>query len=356
MNNLLNLTRKLVSRDRVRFKEGKLDLDLTYITDKVIAMSFPGSGVEAAWRNNIKDTHEMLSAHHEGHFMIYNLTDRKYDYELFNNQIMDVGFPDHLAPPLPHLFKIIQFMYSWLSADEKNVAVVHCLAGKGRTGTVITAYLLYCPEFEPHDVSGALKIFAQQRSKKEKGVTQPSQLRYVLYFSKILCGYPISQKKLRLRRIIMDPVPSVSKDNDGGCSPVIDIYNVSEVNEKEHIYTSKNTTKFFKKSYQGGMIFDVNVALVGDFMIKCHHHSRLGIKTKLFHVCLNTIFFNEGYYIIDKDELDGACKDPKFDKFYLTLLFDEDTKTPFTNAERKYFDELLVLVTKLKSNRGIQKN
>ena len=33
-------------------------------------------------------------------------------------------------------------MHSFLQEDEQNVVAVHCKAGKGRTGTVIAAYML----------------------------------------------------------------------------------------------------------------------------------------------------------------------------------------------------------------------
>jgi len=57
--------------------------------------------------------------------------------------VIDFGFPDHHNPPLDLLFKIIYSMDEWLRKHEDNVAVVHCVGGKGRTGTVIACYLLY---------------------------------------------------------------------------------------------------------------------------------------------------------------------------------------------------------------------
>ena len=51
----MNIIREYVSGKRNRFKEGKYNLDLTYITKRVIAMSLPSTGIESTYRNNIDE-------------------------------------------------------------------------------------------------------------------------------------------------------------------------------------------------------------------------------------------------------------------------------------------------------------
>ena len=64
-------------------------------------------------------------------------------------------------------------------ADRNNVLVVHCNAGKGRTGSAIAAILLYMGFFD--NIDDCLKLFGHQRFSCGKGVTQPCQLRYLYY-------------------------------------------------------------------------------------------------------------------------------------------------------------------------------
>lgn len=45
----------MVSGKRNRIENQKYNLDITYITPWVIAMSYPSVGVEAAYRNPIED-------------------------------------------------------------------------------------------------------------------------------------------------------------------------------------------------------------------------------------------------------------------------------------------------------------
>lgn len=51
------LFRKLVSGKRNRLKQSKYDLDITYVTKRVCGMSFPASGFEQMYRNNINDVY-----------------------------------------------------------------------------------------------------------------------------------------------------------------------------------------------------------------------------------------------------------------------------------------------------------
>ena len=42
----MNMLRGLVSKQKVRFYQDGFDLDLSYISDKIIAMGFPAKGTE----------------------------------------------------------------------------------------------------------------------------------------------------------------------------------------------------------------------------------------------------------------------------------------------------------------------
>ena len=62
-------------------------MDLTYITDRIIAMGFPASGVEATYRNSIDNVSSFLRERHGLNYLVFNLSERKYDYTKFNNQV-----------------------------------------------------------------------------------------------------------------------------------------------------------------------------------------------------------------------------------------------------------------------------
>jgi hypothetical protein len=52
-----------------------------------VAMSFPATGLESTYRNNLEDVARMLQLKHQDKFMVFNLSDRSYDVTKLNFQV-----------------------------------------------------------------------------------------------------------------------------------------------------------------------------------------------------------------------------------------------------------------------------
>ena len=67
-----NIFKRLVSKKKRRIKTEYYDLDMAYITERVIGMGFPATGCETLYRNSLSDLKSFLDKYH-GEYKIYNL-------------------------------------------------------------------------------------------------------------------------------------------------------------------------------------------------------------------------------------------------------------------------------------------
>uniref|UniRef100_A0A0D6R3D3 Phosphatidylinositol-3,4,5-trisphosphate 3-phosphatase n=2 Tax=Araucaria cunninghamii TaxID=56994 RepID=A0A0D6R3D3_ARACU len=156
---------------------------MSYITDRLVAMSFPSQNIRAVYRNPLWQVRHVLDVKHGSHYKIYNLcAEETYDPEYFYGRVELIPFDDNHVPPLSLIKLFCESVHAWLSSDTENVAVVHCMAGKGRTGLMVCAYLVYMGM----QAEEALQLYADRRSYVNEGVTIASQRRYVGYWSKTL--------------------------------------------------------------------------------------------------------------------------------------------------------------------------
>ncbi|XP_066263659.1 tensin-3-like isoform X22 [Branchiostoma lanceolatum] len=311
------------TKGRGQYGDDSFDLDLTYITERIIAMSFPAGGLESTYRNNLKDVAKMLQTKHGDNYMIFNVSEKRYDISKLNTQVLDFGWPDHHAPPLERLCSICKSMDSWLNSDPNHVVVVHCKGGKGRTGVVIAAYMHYsniCASAEQ-----ALDRFAMKRFYDEKvaGVTQPSQRRYVHYFAGLLSGnIKMNNNPLFLHNIVIHGIPNFDSKGEApskltttklfrnsrkGCRPFVKIYQAMQPIYTTGVY---NVTADMSRI---SMAVEPGLQLRGDILIKCYHKKyRSATRDVIFRVQFHTCAISDYGLIFPKAELDEAFKDDRF--------------------------------------------
>jgi phosphatidylinositol-3,4,5-trisphosphate 3-phosphatase and dual-specificity protein phosphatase PTEN len=147
-------------------------------------MGYPAKNLEGVYRNHVDDVLRLLEEKHNNNYKIYNLCEeKKYQYDRSTFQVSTLKpyfvklnfyassrksiyiitlysifllqqcavypFPDHNPPKIELIDLFCKDVHKWLTQDPKNVAAVHCKAGKGRTGKNLNCRLQSCLYINP---------------------------------------------------------------------------------------------------------------------------------------------------------------------------------------------------------------
>lgn len=119
--NSWNIAKRLVSKDKKRYIQEGFDLDLSYITNQIIAMGYPSESVEGWYRNSMEDVKKFFKKNHDKKYRIYNLcSERKYNWGHFDDYSVreEYCFDDHNPPPFDMIRRFCIDCYNWLHADK----------------------------------------------------------------------------------------------------------------------------------------------------------------------------------------------------------------------------------------------
>ncbi|XP_058152638.1 tensin-3 isoform X2 [Dasypus novemcinctus] len=287
--------------------EDGYELDLTYITERIIAVSFPAGCSEESYLHGLQKVTRMLKSKHGDNYLVLNLSEKRYDLTKLNPKIMDVGWPDQHAPPLDKMCSVCKAQESWLHSDPQHVVVIHCRGGKGRIGVVISSYMHFTNVSASADQ--ALDRFAMKKFYDDKvsALMQPSQKRYVQFLSGLLSGsVKMNASPLFLHFVILHGIPSF--DTGGACRPFLKLYQAMQP-----VYTSGIYHVGLENQSRVCIAIEPAQLLKGDVMVKCYHKKyRSATRDVIFRLQFHTGAVQGYGLMFGKEDLDDASKDDRF--------------------------------------------
>ncbi|KER24736.1 hypothetical protein T265_07686 [Opisthorchis viverrini] len=142
-------------------------------------------------------------------FEYISCDERNFDPCRFSGPVAKYPFRDHNAPQFEQIIALCSDVAEFLDSDKRNVVVINCKAGKGRTGVMVCGCLLHLGLASC--ATDALKLYGEKRTDNGKGVTIPSQRRYVQYYDTLLSEnlvyrrIPLYLKEIRISGLRTQP-------------------------------------------------------------------------------------------------------------------------------------------------------
>ena len=303
----------------------KGELDISYITSRILVMSYPAEGIQGAVKNNIEDVKAFLDSRHPKRYAVYNLTLTPYRHYKFDNRVSDCGWPGKKSPSLMNLLIICKNMYQWLKMHSFNVAVIHCSDGKAQSALIVAAFFAFCHMYQ--NLGPSLHLFTVKRTCP--GIL-PSHRRYIEYVADI-CN--VDNKfvphtfQIRISNLVLRPVPTINSQRVG-CKPFCEVYR----NENRIFTTSQEYENIpgFDYLRDDCVVIPLDIELSGDItFIVYHARSILGGKVQAKNISLKMfqLQFNTGFLPLNscaikfrRSDLDYLESPDRYPDMFLAIL------------------------------------
>ncbi|XP_051563118.1 putative tyrosine-protein phosphatase auxilin isoform X3 [Myxocyprinus asiaticus] len=298
----------------------KGELDIAYITSRIIVMSYPAEVVEMGYRNHTEDIRSFLDTRHADHYTVFNLSQRNYRGAKFSNRVSECNWPSRQAPSLHNLFAVCKNMYNWLKQNPKNVCVITCSDGRAPSGVLVCAMFCFC-----HLFANPVPAMQLLSAKRPGSGLWPSHRRYIGYVCSMVSEKPTvpHSKPLVIKAVTMSPVPCFNKQRSG-CRPFCDVL----IGETKIFSTAQEYERMREHRFQEGkVVFPVGVSVQGDVVISVYHMRSHALQAKVTNTQIFQIQFHTGFIApcttvlkFLKTELDACDSPEKYPQLFQVLL------------------------------------
>ncbi|XP_055498041.1 putative tyrosine-protein phosphatase auxilin isoform X2 [Leucoraja erinacea] len=301
----------------------KGELNISYITSRIIVISYPAEGVELSFKNQIDDVRSFLDSRHLDHYTIFNLSQKSYRSAKFHNRISECSWPARQAPSLHNLYAVCKNIHHWLQQNPKNVCAIHCVDGCPASAILVCGMFCFC-----HLFSCPVPAIQLLNTKRPEPVLWPSHRRYIGYICEMVSDKPTLPhcKPLIIKTVTVSPVPCFNKQRNG-CRPFFEVF----IGETKIFSTAQEYDKMREHRIQEGKVFaSLGVSAHGDVVVAASHmRSTIGgrlqaklTNTQIFQIQVHTGFIAPGTTILKfaKSELDACDSPEKYPPLFHVIL------------------------------------
>ncbi|XP_068445766.1 auxilin isoform X2 [Clinocottus analis] len=301
----------------------KGELDIAYITSRIIVMTYPAESVQIGCQNHVEDIRSFLDSRHADHYTVFNLSQRNYRGAKFSNRVSECNWPSRQAPSLHNLFAVCKNMHNWLKQNPKNVCVITCSDVRAPSGVLVCAMFCFCHLF--NNPVPAMQLLS---AKRPGSGLWPSHRRYIGYVCSMVSEKPSlpHSKPLMIKGLTVTPVPCFNKQRSG-CRPFCDVL----IGETKIFSTSQEYERMREHRVQEGkVVFPLGVSVQGDVIVSVYHMrstigGRLQAKvsnTQIFQIQFHTGFIAPGTTTLkfNKPELDACDSPEKYPQLFHAIL------------------------------------